>query len=341
MINKAKIRTMINWVDLIQGMYVFNRTGKTPNKAYQAMIRLHGQTGGFSTNWITNRYRDLSQEQAIAACSGILGNLTVSEMNRINNQLKSDGYYVLEQVVPEKICDQITTFALTVPALIETNDHKNNEGYAIFDPDNPISKTYKVPENELINNVTIQELMADPSLYAIAKAYLRAEPVLTSVNTWFSPVFKPDVTGEASAQSYHFDMPNCRWIKFFLYLNDVEKHNGPHCFIKKSHHQFKKAKRLLKRGYVRIPDEDIYNTFGKENEVEFIAKKGTVIIEDTMGFHKGMIPRQGYRSIFEMSFAINLFGNEYQQYPIKLHSPQLREAIKHKAPTYQRYQCET
>jgi hypothetical protein len=339
---KDKVRTALNWVDLLKGMQTFKETGQTPNKAYQAMIRLHGRTYGRSTNWIANRYATLREENAVGAVSGILGNLSENEIARINNQIKENGYYVFNQVVPEAICDQITQFGLATPSLIETEDHKDHQSQlAIFDPEKPISKTYKIPENFLVTNPMVQELMADPTIRAIAKAYVRSEPVLASVNAWFSPAYKPEIEGEAAAQTYHFDMSRCRWLNFFLYLDDVDTNKGPHCFIKGSHRANKKAQHLLKRGYVRIPNEDIYSTFGKHNEVEFVAKKGTIIVEDTIGFHKGKIPSQGYRSMFELVYAVSLFGGAYQKFAIpKSASIKLIEAMKQNPVTYQRYEIE-
>jgi hypothetical protein len=341
---KDNVRTVLNWYDLIKGLYTFNKTGQTPDKAYQAMIRLHGVTSGGSTDWLANQFSTLNQEQAIMPqASGILGNLTKEDLIRVNHQLKENGYYVFDQVVPTAICDQITEFALTIPALVETEDLKGyRKEHVVFDPMRPISKTYKVPESVLITHPIVQELMADVSIRSIVKAYVRTEPVLTSVNTWFSPVYQPQFEGEASAQTYHFDMVNPRWLKFFIYLSDVDHSNGPHCFIKKSHTKNKKAKHLLKRGYVRIPDEDVFATYGQENEIAFTAKKGTLIVEDTRGFHKGKIPLQGYRSIFEMTYAVNLFGGSYTKYKLpKAISAKLQEMMQQHPISYQRYEIET
>ncbi len=337
---KENIRTTLNWIDLINGMRSFKATGKTPNKAYQAMIRLHGRTHGLSTDWIAKRYATLAQEAAITPCTGILGHLTVQDITRINQQIREKGYYVFEEVIPADICDQITEFALKKPALIESDDMKGHqEEFAIFSATNPISKTYKLPESTSITHPLVQDLMADDSLRAIARAYVCSEPVLASVNIWFSPAYQPAVISEAAAQSYHFDMSRCRWLNFFIYLNDVDIQNGPHCFIKSSHKPNKKAKPLLKRGYVRIPDEDIYSTFGKENEIEFSAKKGSIIVEDTIGFHKGKIPTKGYRSMLEFVYAVNLFGGAYHNYTIPNPlTEKLKKAIKENHVSYQRYQ---
>lgn len=341
---KEKVRTLINWVDLLKGMSTYERTAQTPNKAYQAMIRLHGRTNGKSTNWLANRYATLNQQNSILTnVTGVLGSLNQNDIAKITNQIKEQGFYVFEEIVPKEICDQIEQYALTIPAKIEGEDQKEyQDKYALFNPDKPLSKTYKIPEEKLICFPVIQDLMADPTLRAIARAYVQSEPVLASVNTWFSPVFNQKVEGDAAAQSYHFDMSRCRWLNFFLYLRDVDHQNGPHCFIKKSHqHRNKAGQRLLKRGYVRIPDEDIYQAYGKDKEIEFVGKKGTLIIEDTIGFHRGKIPKNDYRSIFELVYSVNLFGGAYHTHKLPAQiSKNLSQAITESPATYQRYRVE-
>lgn len=338
---KEKVRTVINWIDLIKGMKTYKQTNVTPDKAYQAMIRLHGRTNGKSTRWLANQYADRAiRYQPTQAVSGVLGQLEPQQIADIVATIQNQGFYVFEEVVPADICQQIEQHALSTPAMVENDsqaDYQNKK--VLFDPENPISKTYKIPEEAMIQHPMVQDLMADESIRAIVKAYVKRDPVLASVNSWFSPVYQPNQDGGASAQNYHFDMSRCRWLNVFLYLSDVDASQGPHCFIKHSHQpNSKQSHKLLKRGYVRIPDQDIYQAYGKDKEVQFIGKKGTIIIEDTIGFHKGKTPQKGYRSIFELVFAVNLFGGKYHTFPMpKILSPKLIQAIQQSPQTYQRY----
>ena len=44
---------------------------------------------------------------------------------------------------------------------------------------------------------------------------------------------KSDKVDEHAAQMFHFDMDRPKWLKFFIYINDVNEKNGPHFFIPK------------------------------------------------------------------------------------------------------------
>ena len=55
-------------------------------------------------------------------------------------------------------------------------------------------------------------------------------------------------------------------------------------------------KDLLEQGYARQTDEVIYQLYGKDKEVEFTGVRGTIIAEDSKGYHKGKLPTKGDRS---------------------------------------------
>ena len=55
------------------------------------------------------------------------------------------------------------------------------------------------------------------------------------------------------AQLYHFDLDRPKWLKFFIYLNDVENlDHGPHSYIKNTHKVFAKPYKILIKRYQRI-----------------------------------------------------------------------------------------
>ena len=60
-------------------------------------------------------------------------------------------------------------------------------------------------------------------------------------------------------------------------------------------------------GYSRI-DDDIINKFFDNSElIEFAGKKGTLIIEDTRGLHKGKNLEEGDRLILQFEFTSTNF----------------------------------
>ena len=58
-----------------------------------------------------------------------------------------------------------------------------------------------------------------------------------------------------------------------------------------------------------------------DDEVVFTGPKGTVIIEDTLGFHKGIPAISGHRFIFEYMVSVNHFGYPYESLPWEICPP--------------------
>jgi hypothetical protein len=210
----------------------------------------------------------------------------------------------------------------------------------LFDPTAPISKTYRVVEEEIIADRAVQRLMADPSMLAIAESYLHAHPILSMMNLWWSATFgkKP---GEDAAQEFHFDFdPPPIWLLFFVYLTDVGPETGPHVFARGSHlANLPAAGPLLARGYVRIPDEDVAAAFGRESIVELYGKRGTVLAVDTRGFHKGKLLTAGHRLMAQLTYSCPPYSGAHGR-RVKLPEdidPALASAIRVSPRVYERY----
>ena len=111
-----------------------------------------------------------------------------------------------------------------------------------------------------------------------------------------------------AAQLYHFDLDRPKWLKFLIYINDVDNFNGPHAFIEGTHKSNQIPFSLRSRGYVRIDDEEIKKINMAKNEKIFYGKAGSAIIEDTIGFHKGNIVKKGYRILLSIQVNSSMFG---------------------------------
>jgi hypothetical protein len=229
--------------------------------------------------------------------------LPVEQQKSIVASIARDGFYVFDQRIPAQLCNEIEALAARTPCRVEGRG-RGPEHRVIFDPEAPISKTYRVSEEEIIRDHAMQRLMADPSMLAIAEMYLRSHPVLSMMNLWWSATYGDKPGGEA-AQEYHFDFdPPPVWLLFFIYLTDVGPDNGPHVFARGSHVAgHSAAGPLLSRGYVRIPDADVAAAFGRDNVVELLGKRGTVLAVDTRGFHKGKMLTAGHRLMAQLTYS--------------------------------------
>ena len=122
---------------------------------------------------------------------------------------------------------------------------------------------------------------------------------------WWSTTFNKKADS-AAAQEYHYDLDGLKWLKFFIYLTDVDYDTGPHVYIPQTHKPFKKKYKHMLRGYQRISDEEIMQNYNKVEKI--IGNSGTMIIGDTNCFHKGQVPKKNNRLIFEFQYSNSLFG---------------------------------
>jgi hypothetical protein len=70
----------------------------------------------------------------------------------------------------------------------------------------------------------LQRLALDPRLIDIASKYLGCKPYLDCVSAWWSI---PGNDSPQEAENFHRDNDSIRFLKFFLYLTDVNADCGP------------------------------------------------------------------------------------------------------------------
>ena len=176
----------------------------------------------------------------------------------------------------------------------------------LFDPKDKKSNIYKFNSNDLIQNQWVQKLIMDPVLINIAGTYLGANPIFDFAAMWWSTDSK--TKKEDAAQEYHFDLDRPKWLKIFIYLTDVNKDNGPHCYISKTHKVGNKPQEILDRGYVRVTDKELEKYYPKSSLKEVTGPSGTIVFGDTSCWHKGKPIVKGDRLILQLEYTNSLFG---------------------------------
>jgi hypothetical protein len=106
--------------------------------------------------------------------------------------------------------------------------------------------------------------------------------------------YNRSVTG---TRGYHFDSYNSQY-KAFVYLTDVpDESYGPYSYIKGSHRKSYPRRRfegLINKTRGNNPTAAISMFYDDDDIVTFTAPKGTLIISDQTGYHRGM-PQEGGR----------------------------------------------
>tara|TARA_Y100000588_G_C14181068_1_gene893705 strand:- start:231 stop:1031 length:801 start_codon:yes stop_codon:yes gene_type:complete len=121
---------------------------------------------------------------------------------------------------------------------------------------------------------------------------------------WFQLFGKIIYTDDnlGSGSGWHRDSPIKHQFKILIYLTDVHLSNGPFQYIEKSHTKdslIKVAKRLkVDVDHYRFTENEI-NTLIEEEllpaPISVVGPKGTALLADTRGLHRGMPLREGER----------------------------------------------
>jgi hypothetical protein len=306
-----QLRAIIDTGTLTYGVLRYMLTGRTPPTAYQALIRLFCWSRGRSNDCMAALLALGGAPLLLPAASEAHGIVELAATRRIAAKIRADGYCVLDSRIAPDVCERLLAFALTTNARLRgaTDSVAAREGRA-YRRDRPEAVRYDIESANVLSCAEVQRLLADPALLAIAAHYLGTTPIADVVTMWWHTAYStgPD---EDAGQFFHFDMDRIKWLKFFIYLTDVGPENGPHCFIKGSHKTKGIPAALLRRGYVRLSDEDVFSHYPKDQMTMFTAPRGTIIAEDTRGLHKGLEVLEGDRLVLQLQFSASLFGSSY------------------------------
>ncbi len=209
-------------------------------------------------------------------------------------ELKQEGCVVLPFRLSAEEITTITDFAFTVPAYATDVSQR-----IAIDRDHIPSGhgRYYWPMSELVKCPAVKNLLSDSVFYSIAQSYLGSRPLLAHVTLWLDPVY----AGYYDPHVYHYDNDGPAFLKYFLYITDVTKETGAHRFIKRSHAHTKPEQFKLSRRY---EDGELLDFYGAHNEIVFEGPAGSIIAEDTAGFHRGTTLKRDYRLLMQFQFSL-------------------------------------
>jgi hypothetical protein len=251
---------------------------------------LHERTNGGFDQWYINRSRRRRPPKDL----GIPRFVDAAGIGAVVDELDKEGCAILPNRLSDGDIKEIADFAFSTPAYAADPAKKVN-----IKPDAiPRDTARHVWEIEQIIRVpAVQRLLLDPAFHQIAQDYLKATPVLSSVTLWIdAPADK-----KFGAHQYHYDNDGPGFLKFFFYLTDVEADTGAHCFIKGTHGHRKPEAFRISQIY---GDQVLHDFYGKDKEIMFAAPKGTIIAEDTAGFHRGSTVLRNHRLLMQFQYSV-------------------------------------
>ena len=147
----------------------------------------------------------------------------------------------------------------------------------------------------------ILKVALDRKLLEIVAAYLGLWPILYSVDAWLN--YPTDAPPEIS-QLWHRDPEDLRLVKAFIYLTDVDERCGPFTYVPRTHSfggETVKSSELGRKR--RFEDDRMQRVFPPEAWRVCTGPAGTMILADTLGYHRGGKPTVGRRILITLTYT--------------------------------------
>ena len=289
---------------------------------YRISQLLHDRTNGAFDRGYMRLARVMRPKVPLPACK----QLGPSEVSRVVERLRQDGYNILPKGLTPADIDAITDFAFTTPAL--TGDM--NKPVAISRDNIPKGEPrFSWWTHDLARLRAVQRLIADGPYCQIAQEYLGCRPTLAHISLFLDVPYE----GKYGAYSYHYDNDGPGFLKYFIFLTDVEIGTGAHYFVAGSHTRSKPSAFARATLY---EEEPLLASYGRDKEIIMRGPAGMVLAEDTAGFHRGSTIEHKYRLMMQFEFSAIESPTE-QELVRKLEPvavPDLHPGIEAIAPKY-------
>jgi hypothetical protein len=266
------------------------RRGRPALAIYRLSQFLHDRTNGKFDRVFMKIAPRLKPKQILPASV----DLTAAERDEVVSALRRDGYHILPFQLAEQDIAEIRSYAFSTPAFGNSLDKRH-----MVSPGNiPTGVTrFTWPMSELIRLPSVQRIVLTGPFCDIAQEYLGCRPVLAHVTMWL------DAPSEERFEPYfyHYDNEGPGFLKFFLFLSDIEAGSGAHHFIVGSHHS-DKPKPVSRAGL--YSDEQIFAVYSRQREIIAQGAAGTILAEDTKGFHRGSKITRDFRLLVQLEFSV-------------------------------------
>ena len=138
----------------------------------------------------------------------------------------------------------------------------------------------------------------------VANAYLHLWAKLSYVDLWYTAQ-QPASDERVASQNWHVDFDDKHLLKAFVYLSDVGTDHGPFEYVPGSqpggrHHD---VRPWVPMGYGRVDDADVARSVPAEEIASFTGPKGTLILCNTSGLHRGGFATAGPRVLATATYC--------------------------------------
>lgn len=221
-------------------------------------------------------------------------NLSAGQEEAVAAELRREGCAILPWRLDQERIDALRAFAFATPAFSSQVGERIEVRADAIPTDRALFRWHVA---DLIANKTVQDVVLGGPFASIAQDYLGCRPHLSTLSLWLNPAYQ----GLNEQFVYHYDNDGPKFLKFFIFLTDVEAGSGAHYFIKGSHRPKKPGAFARAR---RFTDEELTAHYGSDKEFAAVGPAGTILAEDTLGFHRGSTITRGYRMLLQLQYSI-------------------------------------
>ena len=218
--------------------------------------------------------------------------------------IRRDGFYVFSTPAASHLVEAIRSFAEVVPC----EARGAGRALEVYPRANPDVGRYDIHEAQALGCPEVQDFATDPAMALISQKYLGQPVVMDEVAFWWTTNKKAE-DADLNAQLFHQDRDRLSFLKFFMYLTDVDTNTGTHVYLKGSHRRIPWSL----RADGRMTDDAVKAAGLWDNVTELHGPAGTIMAVDTIGLHKGKTPVTSDRLALENEFSTSLFGMDYER----------------------------
>lgn len=254
---------------------------------YRASQLLHDRTNGRFDALYMMLARRLAPPNSAPAGYGAM------QVAETVGHLRENGYRIMSEPLAAAEVEELRRFAFSHQAI-------GDDMKTLYDirPD-------AIPEgqarfswwmHDLATCGAVQRLLLKGPYCAIAQQYLGCRPILAHISLFLDRPFE----GNFEPYSYHYDNEGPGFLKFFFYLTDVDIGTGAHYFIAGTQDHIKPPR--FGRAAI-YQEEELFSHYSRNREVVVVGPAGTILAEDTAGFHRGSKIEHNYRLMMQFEFS--------------------------------------
>jgi hypothetical protein len=217
---------------------------------------------------------------------------------RVTERLREDGYSSVGTIYARREIAEMAAYVMTRPVRLR---------------DGRIVSRAAVPPEATIADLSLDDVLACPNALAlansqkniaIAAAYLGCAPTISTIGIRWS---FPGGGNSVDTQRFHRDPDDWKFVKFFIYLSDVDSLSGPHQYILGTH---------LEQGELRARTwtrDEMVAKYGADRISSVTGPIGTAFFADTHGVHAGPVPQKNARLMMEVGYSLlPIYALKYQ-----------------------------